>query len=187
MNFFDPLLGFAVLTGPLWLILILLPVSIWIAAKFAGGLGIFLLVFLLPFADEIAGRIYFNTLCATQAGVKVYQTVELPAEYWDEQGKAKFIIREGYLDFNESILGNQFFRKSSLQSHSNFFRINRDSYQLVDRRTQSVVGEDVTFRYWGGWIARNLSPNISAIGCNRDQVGYFTDVLKKVFKPASAK
>ena len=68
----DAILGFAVLTGPLWLILILLPVSIWIAVKFAkrfkqrgtkfaGGLGIFLLVFLLPFADEIAGRIYFNT------------------------------------------------------------------------------------------------------------------------------
>lgn len=150
------------------------------------GITVFLGFFVL-FADEIAGRIYLSYLCATEAGVKVYQTVELPREYWDEEGRAKFIIREGYLDFDESMLGNHFFRKSSSQSHSSFFRINRDSYQLVDRRTQSVVGEDVNFRYWGGWVARNLSPNISATGCNRDQVGYFTDVLKKVFKPANTK
>lgn len=132
------LLGFAVLTGPLWLILILLPVSIWIAvkvakrfkqrsAKLTGGLGIFLLVFFLPFSDEIAGRIYFNYLCAAEAGVKVYQTVELPAEYWDERGRAKFIKREGSLEFDESMLGNRYTRKSTLHSQSNFFRLDRDS------------------------------------------------------------
>jgi hypothetical protein len=97
MKFIDTILGFAVLTGPLWLILILLPVCIWLAVKLAkrfkpgitrlaGGVGIFLLLFALPFGDEIAGRIYLSYLCSTQAGVKVYQTVELPAEYWDEEG-----------------------------------------------------------------------------------------------------
>ena len=101
MKFFDPLLGFAVLTGPLWLILILLPVCIWLAIKIskrfkpgvtriAGGVGIFLLLFALPFGDEIAGRIYLSHLCATEAGVKVYQTVELPAEYWEADGKPIF-------------------------------------------------------------------------------------------------
>ncbi|MCK7498074.1 MAG: hypothetical protein MZW92_50730 [Comamonadaceae bacterium] len=89
MELFNELLGFAVLTGPLWLILLLLAATIWVASKVSrrftpgrsrlvAGAGIALLVFLLPFADEIAGRIYFNYLCATQAGVKVYQTVELP-------------------------------------------------------------------------------------------------------------
>lgn len=33
---------------------------------------------LIPTWDEIAGRAYFKYLCATEAGVKVYQTVELP-------------------------------------------------------------------------------------------------------------
>lgn len=62
MKFLNDLLGFAVLTGPLWLILILLPVSIWIAFKLAkrfrsgitrtaGGVGIFLLPFALPFGN----------------------------------------------------------------------------------------------------------------------------------------
>lgn len=198
MRFIDTVLGFAVLTGPLWLILILLPVCIWLAVKLAkrfkpgaprivGGIGIFLLLFALPFGDEITGRIYFNYLCATQAGVKVYRTVELPAEYWDERGRARFIRRERTLEFDESMFEYRYTRKSALHSQSIIFRLDRDSYQLFDTQTQSLLGEDVNFMYWGGWIARNLSPNISAIGCSRQQVGYFTDVLKNVFKPASAK
>ena len=191
------LLGFAVLTGPLWLIVLLLIFGIWLAfkiakrftsapTKVAAGIGIVAVVLILPFADEIAGRVYLNYLCATEAGVKVYHTVELPAEYWDAEGRARFIIREGYLDFDESMLGNQFFRKSSSQLRSTFFGIDRDSYQLVDRAAQSVLGEDINFRHRGGWISRNLSPHVSAISCDRDQVGYFTDVLKNVFKPASS-
>jgi hypothetical protein len=197
MKLLNELLGFAVLTGPLWLVLILLPASIWIAfkiakrfkrpgARFGGGVGIFLLVFCVPFADEIAGGIYFNYLCTTKAGVKVYQTVELPAEYWDEGGSARFIQQEGSLEFDESMLGNRYTRKSTLHSQSVFFRIDRDSYQLIDSQTQSILGEDVNFMYWGGWISRNFSPNISAIGCSRYQVGYFTDVLKQVFKQAKS-
>ena len=97
----DTLLGFAVLTGPLWLIVVLIPLAIWIAVKvskrfisgrtrFAAGVGIFLLVFAVPFADEIVGRVYLNYLCASQAGVKVYKTVELPGEYWNANGEPKF-------------------------------------------------------------------------------------------------
>lgn len=118
MKFLNELLGFAVLTGPLWLILILLPVSIWIAIKvarrikpgvtrIAGGVGIFLLLFALPFGDEIAGRIYLSYLCATEAGVKVHQTVELPAEYWEADGKPKFYDeRNG--NFNLPQIGTDF-------------------------------------------------------------------------------
>lgn len=145
------------------------------------------ILILIPMGDEIVGRITLSYLCATEAGVKVYQTVELPAKYWDEHGKARFIQREGYLEFDESMLGNQFARKSSLQSRSIIFRVDRDSYQLVDTKTQSVFGEDVNFMYRGGWIARNFSVNNSAVGCSRYQVGYFTDVLKQVFRPISAK
>jgi hypothetical protein len=194
----NELLGFAVLTGPLWLIILLLPVCIWIAikiarrfkpgaARFTGGIGIFLFLFLLPFGDEIAGRIYLSHLCATEAGVKVHQTVELPAEYWDEQGKARFIKKEGSLEFDEAMLGYQFRRNSASQHRTDFFEINRDSYQLIDKKSQSIVGEDINFRFWGGWITRSFSPNQSAIGCSREQVGYFTDVLKKVFKPIRSK
>ncbi len=163
MKFIDTLLGFAVLTGPLWLILILLPVSIWLAVKIAkqfkpgatriaGGVGIFLLLFALPFGDEIAGRIYFSHLCVTEAGVKVYQTVELPAEYWDERGIAKF-----YRDF-DSLLGKTYSAKYTPGSYSLFFHIDNAGYVYSNTQTGQVLGEAIDFRHWGGWIRRNFNP-----------------------------
>ena len=100
----DQLLGFIALTSPLFLIVLWVPVcialAVWVGRKFlrAGlplkivvGTLLFLVLLILPFADEIAGRIYFNHLCETEAGIKVYQTIELPAEYWDEDGAPKFL------------------------------------------------------------------------------------------------
>jgi hypothetical protein len=170
MKFFDTVLGFAVLSGPLWLILILLPVCIWLAvkiakrfkpgvARIAGGVGIFLLLFALPFGDEIAGRVYFNYLCATEAGVKVYQTVELPAEYWDERGRAKF-----YVNF-DSLLGKTYSVKYKPGTYSSFFHIDNAGYAYSNTLTGQVLGEAIDFGYWGGWMRRNLSPHNTATGC----------------------
>jgi len=137
MDLLKALLGFAVLTSPLWLILILLPVSLWIAVKvakrfkpgrvrFVGGLGVFLLLFFLSFADEIAGSIYFNYLCATEAGIKVYKTVELPAEYWDKYGRAMFYDeKNGNLDLATYSIEYQ----SGV--YSSFFHIDNAGYKRV--------------------------------------------------------
>jgi hypothetical protein len=171
----NELLGFAVLTGPLWLIILLLPVCIWIAikiarrfkpgvARFAGSVGIFLLLFLLPFGDEIAGRIYFSHLCSANGGVKVYSTVELPTEYWDEQGKPKFFNKHGYLE-------HSFWVKEldesggHVERYSSIFAIDKDTSLVKERISQKVLGEVTTFRYWGGWMRLNLSPNNTANSC----------------------
>ena len=100
----NEILGFIVLTSPLFLIVLWVPVcivlAVWTGRKFlknskipikvAIGTLVFLFALAMPIADEIAGRIYFNHLCETEAGAKVYQTIELPAEYWDENGKPNF-------------------------------------------------------------------------------------------------
>jgi hypothetical protein len=111
------IIGLAVLTSPLFLIVLWLPVAVFVAAKLSRrpkngaaklvmGVSTFVLVFFLPFADEIAGQIYFNHLCSSEAGAKVYQTVELPAEYWDEDGKPRFINARGIID--RGVLGGRF-------------------------------------------------------------------------------
>lgn len=183
----NDLLGFAVLTGPLWLLLILLPISIWIAVKvakrfkqgstkIAGGIGIFLLVFCIPFGDEIAGRIYLSHLCATEAGVKVYQTVELPAKYWDEQGRAKFYDEK---NGNFNLEGYRVEYKTGTYSPS--FHIDNAGYMRVDGRSGQVLGEVTDFMYWGGWMQRNLSPHNTADGCeNRRERS--NSLIQQIFK-----
>lgn len=175
----DALFGFAVLTSPLLLILILLPVCILLAikiakrfkpgiARLAGGVGIFLLLFALPFGDEIAGRIYLSYLCATQAGVKVYQTVELPAEYWDEQGRVKFKTFKSDTPGIITLIGitEPIFEESSFtEPYSPLFRVEKAGFRLREIESKKITGEIVYFMYWGGWMRRNLSPHNSATSC----------------------
>ena len=171
MKFFDTLLGFAVLTGPLWLILILLPVCIWIAikiskrfkpgaARIAGGVGIFLLVFFVPFADEIAGRIYLSHLCTTEAGVKVYKIVKLPAEYWEADGKPKFLNPRGVLV--REVMGDRFEWHNVDEPYvDSVIKIEKWRWELVDKETKNVLGEKITYMRRFGWINRfSPAPNI---------------------------
>ncbi|MEO1768096.1 hypothetical protein [Thiobacter aerophilum] len=166
----DALLGFAVLTGPLWLIVLALLLGIGISvalpkrlkqksAKFMSVIGVFLILFLLLFGDEIAGRIYLSHLCATQAGVKVYQTVELPKEYWDEEGIAKF-----YRNFN-SLLGKSYSRKYKSEIYSSIFHIDKVGFVYSNKNSDQVLGEEIDFGHWGGWIRRNLTTDRSAKSC----------------------
>ncbi len=171
MKLINEFLGFAVLTSPLWLIFILLPVSIWIAvkvakrfkrmsARFAGGAVIFFLVFLAPFADEVVGRMYFNHLCATEAGVKVYQTVELPAEYWDEDGRPRFLNSRGVLI--RAVLGDRFEWRSDDEPYINWFiKIDKKRWFLQDNKSKQDLGEKVTFIRYYGWLNQfSLAPNV---------------------------
>lgn len=162
MKVLNELLGFAVLTGPLWLILIVLAIAIWIAvkvakrferrgAKIAVGALMFLLIFFVPFADEIAGRIYLSRLCATEAGVKVYQTVELSAEYWDEEGKPKFLNSRGILV--KAVLGDRFKWRNVSEPYINWFiKIDKERWFLQDNQSKQDLGEKITFLRHYGWL-----------------------------------
>ena len=167
MEFIHGLLGFAVLTGPLWLILILLPASLWLAFKLSkrfkpgstkaiGRIGLFLLLFLIPFGDEIAGRLYLGYLCSTQAGVKVYQTVELPAEYWDEEGRARFIDSQGILV--REVLGDRFQWRSVSEPYISWpIKIYKKRWFLQDSQSKNDLGEKITFVRHYGWL-NHFSP-----------------------------
>lgn len=148
-----------------------------------GGTGIFMLVFFALFADEITGRLYFNHLCATEAGVKVYRTVELPAEFWDAEGRARFLRANGDLD--KHLLGSRFDEPVLTKQYSSMFQINKRHQQLVDTNSQLLLGEVISFMYWGGWVSRNLAPHIRAIDCQRLHGNRFwSDFYSKFFEPA---
>jgi len=171
------LLGFAVLTGPLFLIVLWVPVCIALAflvgkkfikkslpLKITGGGVVFLIMLLFPVSDEIAGRIYFNHLCETEAGVKVYQTIELPAEYWDKDGKPKFYDEN---TGNFTLPKGKFYKVDS-KKKTRLFGIEEHRSFVLEINTQEILSEDLLFRYWGGFISKNLTPNNTAISCGQD-------------------
>jgi len=173
----NQLIGFAVLTGPLFLIVLWVPIciglGIWVGRKFikkgtpvkvAGGVLVFLVALILPVSDEIAGRIYFNHLCKTEAGVKVYQTIELPTKYWDKDGKPKFLNSRGVWD--KSILGDRFeWKRETEPVVSNFIRIERKKWVFHDNKNHQNLGEMIDFMRYFGWLnAFSPAPNVGE-GC----------------------
>jgi len=194
MKFLNELLGFVVLTGPLFLIIAWLPVCIWIgvkvakrferrSAKIVVGLLVFLVVFFVPFADEIAGSVYLARVCATEAGVKVYMTVELPAEYWDERGKPKLRTFKSDTPGIIALVGTtepSFEESSFTEPYSSLFHIEKAGFRLREINSSRTVGEFVYFRYWGGWLVRNFSPNHSATSCDLKNLdGWEYDIFKR--------
>ena len=174
MKITNEFLGFAVLTSPLWLIVIIvasaLVVSVLLAKQARGGgvrvaLGVFvfLLIVSIPFGDEIAGQIYFNRLCAKEAGARIYHSSLLPAEFWDEHGKAKFIKSNGDLD--RTLLANRIREPATLRPRMPALGIDERRYQVVDAADGTTLGEVISFMHWGGWIARNLTTHPSAKSC----------------------
>jgi len=153
--------------------------GIWVGRKFikkgalvktAGGVLVFLIALILPVSDEIAGRIYFNHLCKTQAGVKVYKTIELPAEYWDEDGKPKFMNSRGVLD--TKVLGSRFeWKRHKKPVVSSLIRIDQEKWVLYDNQSNGELGEMVDFTRYFGWINTfSPAPNV-AEGCRNVWTG----------------
>lgn len=137
---------------------------------------------LIPTWDEILGRIYFKHLCETEGGVRVYKTVELPAEYWDGQGRAKFIDEKagGFL------LGKEYPPEYKTEAYSIFFHIDNAGYKRVDKQSGQVLGEVTDFRYWGGWMRRNLSLHNTADGCE-GRIERSNNLIKQMFVPKKSK
>lgn len=131
---------------------------------------------LIPTWDEILGRVYFKYLCETESGVHVYKTVELPAEYWDEGGEPKF-----YDEKNGNFTLEGYRVEYATGAYSSLFHVDNSGHKRVDRRSGQVLGEVTDFRYWGGWMRRNLSPHNTANSCeNRKE--YSESLIKQIFK-----
>lgn len=141
---------------------------------------------LIPTWDSILGQLYLNHLCSTEAGVKVYQTVELPAEYWDGQGKPKFFNKYGNLERDFWVV-NLDEPAGDVKRYSIVFAIDKDTSFVKEKSSQRVLAEVSTFRFWGGWLGRNFSPHNTAASCEFIQASNFSrNFYGQLFKPAAS-
>jgi hypothetical protein len=145
------------------------------------GIGALLVALSVLFADEIVGRIYLSHLCATKTEVKVFRTVELPAEFWDERGKARF--------YNDAI-GNFSLAGYDLKNHttrySSLFHIDKSENKRVEKSSGEVLGETVNFFYWGGWIRRNFGLIHNSANTCPGTLQRSSTLIEKIFRPATS-
>jgi hypothetical protein len=188
------LLGFIVLSSPLFLVVIWVPVCLFLAIsvgrngikkslplKIAGGVTVFLVTLFLPVSDEITGRIYFNHLCETEAGMRVYQPMELPTEYWNENGELKLLKSNGDFDFRKIEWLHAGWEDVKNKSSSSM----DESHWIVrEVKNNQPIGAIVTYCYWGGWVRRNFSPHNTAQSCSQVEGKKFhRDFYLSIFKP----
>jgi len=160
----EPFLGFIVLTGPLFLIVLWVPVcialAVWIVRKKIDkgwnvkarvGFLVFVIALFIPVTDVIVDRVYLKYLCETKAEVKILQAVELPAKYWNEDGSPKFMNNRGVLDFKA--LDERFeWRHEDKLFSSLITKIHKSTWVLFDKRAGKILGEKSDFYSDGGWI-----------------------------------
>ncbi len=138
----------------------------------------------VPLWDVIPGKLYFNHLCATEAGTTVYSAIELPAEYWDAQGNPRFFNEYGDLERGFRV---KWLDESSghVERYSSVFAVDKDTSPVKEKGSQRVLAEIITFRYWGGWVARHLSPHNTANSCEFIGDSNFSiSLYSQLFKPA---
>ncbi|MGH6636590.1 MAG: hypothetical protein ACRED0_10845 [Gammaproteobacteria bacterium] len=145
---------------------------------------------LIPTWDEVLGRMYFKHLCETEGGVKVYKTVGLGPEYWEKDGTIKFVRgrvdelpRAGHFRMPVGKVGDRYLITDNVKRrYVQSFRIDKDWYAVVDRRTQEVMAERISFLYWGGWLINSSGLHVTATRCSGLETGLFADFLKHVFR-----
>lgn len=103
---------------------------------------------------EVSGKkMYWDTkvgaLCAKDGGVKVYETVELPAEMFNRWGQIDFVHHSQ----GENALGPEYFVKDETQ----FLRpenaqptLVRHHYQIYRRSDMKLLGERISYSRRGG-------------------------------------
>ncbi len=112
------------------------------------------IMILIPTWDVIIGRTILYTLCASQGGVHVYQTVELGSEYFDRNGVPLFYARDKFVKNME--IARRYKGASEWTDMLPLFHLRVHSEKISDEQNDYILGEVKYFIYNGGWVFNSL-------------------------------
>jgi hypothetical protein len=135
---------------------------------------------LIPIWDIIPGRLYFHFLCATEAGLTVYRTVELPEEHWNPDGTVK-VVRMNKWPHKRLIGGKYVVELLPGSRIVPLFRIVKRTWRIRDVNTDQIIAERIDLEYWGGWLANNVLPHVTPVSCSQSDVPAYSDVYPQIF------
>jgi hypothetical protein len=167
----NELIGFIVLTGPLFFIVLWVPISIisarWITKrlkvknsylKSAFGIFLFLVVLIVPVFDEIISTIIFYQVCSVKSELKVLRSTDIPIELLDNEGNPALLNKYSRINWNQ--LGRYFeWRRSKEPYIGGIIKIDKWKATLYEKQSGKEIGERLTFARESGWLLRNFSPS----------------------------
>ena len=129
---------------------------------------------LLPTWDIIPGRLYFNYLCETEAGVKVIKVIELDRSYFKLDGQP-----------DEKRLGALYAQTTKFdRKFSAIFNIARTETTVFENQTNDVIALGKNFSHHGGWLIEFILPDASGTSCSAyPYFGMHSITLQQTFRP----
>lgn len=129
---------------------------------------------LIPTWDIIPGQLYFKHLCETEAGVKVFRTVEVGRSYFKPDGKP-----------DDQKLAEQYPHMTKFdRNFSPIFHIAKTESTIQDKQTKEILGTAANFSHRGGWLTTFVL--VDAAGTSCPAYPFFamhSAVLERVFRP----
>lgn len=129
-------------------------------------------VVLLPTWDIIPSRLYFEHLCETEAGIKVFRTVEVDQSYFRPDGRP-----------DDRKLVERYVQSSKrTPDYSSWAHITKVESTIQDRETDELLGVATDFTYYGGWVEATIAP-MSPTTCPRYPNHVIHDIIwQETFK-----
>ncbi|MCI0563016.1 MAG: hypothetical protein MN733_31450 [Nitrososphaera sp.] len=166
-----------------------------------------LLVFvLIPIADDVAGKWYFDRLCQAEAKVTIYKSVN-GVEGILGSGLGSIAFDEFGYGFLEEEIGGLYYRysrgskgerermevsqpasryivKRSIQKQP--YNISKYEEVIVDQQSKESLAQSIEFSYGGGWLSQLIRRfGVSGGGeqCHDSQISW-KDFYLKTLKPS---
>ena len=137
----------------------------------------------LPFGwDVILGRAVFYTLCATQGGVHVYQTVELGPEYFDKDGN--LLLYDPKIGFEEMDVPDGYLVEVfDSRYFSRILNMSKIEYRIHAGKNKKILGTYRTYMYHGGWFINYTGFHVNGDLCPspRKVSDSLLEMVNKVF------
>lgn len=117
-----------------------------------------------------------DALCAKDGGNKIYETVTLPKERFNQQGYFE-VSFEGYDKPTDEYYG--LWKSTDIDSiNTDSLTIYQSHYKIYRRRDKKLLGESISYSRRGGDIPLPIHP--SSYSCYKG--GLEHDLIKEIFK-----
>lgn len=168
---------------------------------------------LIPTWDFIPGRLHFQQLCQTEAGLRIYRPVDgvegfLLSRKHSQQGAEeylslgyRFIETTDYLGDKEYRLMRKAGGPTTRQQVETFISqyalldnhwqqlpwdVEKGEYAIIDLRTQERLAESKEFYYNGNWALKKIHQNFHTPCPGVSKPHLYKDFLLKTLKPVAS-